>query len=149
MKITPLCLLHSVLGSPEEVLAILSKRLAGDFYSPENDCHEDTLRLNHLLIKHPAATILARVEGESMIDRGILDGSFLVVDRSITPKNDSTIVASVAGELTVKILDLKRKLLRSANKKYESIPLPKDLDLSCEGVVTFCMTPQKNMAFAC
>jgi DNA polymerase V len=105
--------------------------------------------LNELLIKHPSATFLGRGQGDSMIERGILDGSLLVIDRAVKYEHNSTIVASIAGELTIKILDLKNKLLRPANSQLKPIPLPDDIDIICEGVVTFCITPQHNFAFAC
>jgi len=95
------------------------------------------------------ALLISPVQGDSMIERGILDGSLLIIDRSITPLHDSTIVASIGGELTVKILDLHNRLLRPANRKQQPLPLPDDLDVICEGVVTFCITPQANIAFAC
>jgi DNA polymerase V len=104
---------------------------------------------NELLIRHPSATFIARASGESMIERGIMDGSLLIIDRAITPVHDSTIVASVGGELTIKILDLKNRLLRPANHTQKPLPLPDDIDVLCEGVVTFCITPQANCAFAC
>ncbi|UZE97501.1 LexA family protein [Alkalimarinus alittae] len=149
MKVTPLCILHSSFKSTNEVLSVLSRRLACGFPSPADDYAESIPSLNELLIKHPSATILAKAQGDSMIERGILDGSLLIIDRSIQPENDSTIVASIAGELTVKILDLKKQMLRPANPKHQPIPLPQDIDVICEGVVTYCISPQKNFAFTC
>lgn len=127
----------------------MSRRLACGFPSPADDYAESIPSLNELLIKHPAATILAKAQGDSMIERGIMDGSLLIIDRSIQPENDSTIVASIAGELTVKILDLRNQILRPANPHHPPIPLPKDIDVVCEGVVTYCISPQKNFAFSC
>ncbi len=149
MKVTPLCILHSTFKSTDEILYVLSHRLACGFPSPADDYAESIPSLNELLIKHPSATILAKAQGDSMIERGILDGSLLIIDRSIQPENDSTIVASIGGELTVKILDLKKNILRPANPKHKPIPLPKDIDVICEGVVTYCISPQKNFSFSC
>ena len=39
-----------------------------------------------------------------MIEAGILSGDLLIVDRSVTPKNDNIVIASVFGDLTVKKL---------------------------------------------
>jgi DNA polymerase V len=82
-----------------------------------------------------------------MIERGILDGSLLIIDRSLPTLHDSTIVASIAGEMTIKILDLHKKQLKPANSKQSPIPLPDDLDVICEGVVAYCITPQINTSF--
>ena len=148
MKVTPICLLHTPVDN-HNALQLVQTRLACGFPSPASDYLEQMPSLDELLIKHPAATYLARAEGESMIERGILDGSLLVIDRSITPYHGATIVASIAGELTVKILDLQKKLLQPANPKHQPIPIPDELDVLCEGIVSFCITPQGKEAFAC
>ena len=149
MKATPLCLLHSPCRSANDALRLIESRLACGFPSPAGDYLESLPSLDALLIKHPSATFVAVASGDSMIERGILDGSLLIIDRSLEPVNNSTIVASVAGELTVKILDLQRRLLLSANAAYSPLPLPDGLDVACEGVVTFCITPQQQTAFSC
>ena len=43
-----------------------------------------------------------RVKGDSMIDDGILDGDFIVVEERASPENGETIVALVNGDATVK-----------------------------------------------
>jgi len=149
MKVKPLCLLHTVIRPTDNVLKILQNRLACGFPSPSNDYFENSQNIDALLSKHPLATFLAKAQGESMIERGIMDGSLLIIDRALEPTDMSTIVASLNGELTVKIIDLKRKLLRAANQKQKPIPLPDDINGLCEGVVTFCISPQGNTSFAC
>lgn len=97
MKATPLHLI------PQEhqhaVLPYVQSRLACGFPSPASDYIEGIPSLDDLLIKHPAATFVARAEGESMIERGILDGSLLIIDRSVEPVHNATIVASIAASL--------------------------------------------------
>lgn len=149
MKISPLCLLHAHCSSADEALRLINTKIACGFPSPADDYVESMPSLDSLLIKHPSATFIARAEGESMIERGILDGSLLIIDRAIEPTHNATIVASIAGEMTIKILDLKNKLLRPANPDHSPIPLPEDLDVLCEGVVSYCITPQVSYAFEC
>ncbi len=43
-----------------------------------------------------------RVKGDSMIEDGILDGDFIVVEERPVPENGDTVVALVNGEATVK-----------------------------------------------
>jgi repressor LexA len=43
-----------------------------------------------------------RVKGDSMVDDGILDGDFIVVEERPVPDNGETVVALVNGEATVK-----------------------------------------------
>lgn len=144
----PLCLLNLSSVKPAE-LPLLLQRLACGFPSPAQDYLEAMSSVDELLIKNPVATYLARASGDSMIERGILDGSLLLVDRSIAPYHMATIVASLHGELTIKILDLQGRQLLPANRKHKPIPLPDDLDVICEGVVTFCIVPQGNSSFSC
>lgn len=140
MKVIPIHLVPP--AQQARALSYVETLLACGFPSPAQDYAESLPSLDALLIKHPAATFVARAAGESMIERGIMDGSLLIIDRSITPTHNATIVASIAGELTVKILDLHKKLLRPANRAHPPIPLPAELDVVCEGVVTYCITPQ-------
>lgn len=149
MIVHPICLLHTPCQNAAHALQLLQTRLSCGFPSPAGDYLESLPSLNELLIKHPSETFVGRASGESMIERGILDGSLLIIDRSITPSHNETIVASIGGELTIKILDLKNRQLKPANAKQKPIPLPDDLEVICEGVVTYCITPQQNYAFAC
>lgn len=149
MRVQPLCLLHTNFNQASDKLRLVQTRLACGFPSPADDYTEKMPSLDQLLIKHPSATLIAKASGDSMIERGILDGSLLIIDRSIEPTHNATIVASIAGELTVKILDLNHRLLLPANHKHSPIPLPDDLDVICEGVVTYCITPQGNIGFDC
>jgi len=62
------------------------------------------LDLEAMLIRHPAATFLMKVSGDSMAGAGIHAGDTLVVDRSIAPRDGLVVVAVVGGELVVKRL---------------------------------------------
>ena len=92
---------------------------------------ENKLDLNEYLIKHPAATFIVKAKGTSMKDAGILSGDLLVVDRSLTPKNNDIVIASVFGDLTVKKLKKKGKFiffLLSANSSYPSIEVKEEME---------------------
>ena len=84
---------------------------------------ENKLDLNEYLIKHPAATFIVKASGSSMINADIYSGDLLIVDRSITPKNNNIVIASIFGDLTVKKIKKKEKslFLVSANDDYPSI----------------------------
>ena len=77
-------------------------KVGAGFPSPATDYIEDDVDLNTHLIKNPPATFIIRVQGKSMSDVGIYDGDLLIVDRSINPKNSSTVIANVNEELVVK-----------------------------------------------
>lgn len=52
-------------------IPLFMERVSAGFPSPAQDYVEQTLDLNELCIKRPAATFFVRVEGDSMIDAGI------------------------------------------------------------------------------
>ena len=83
-------------------------KVGAGFPSPATDYIEDDVDLNSHLIKNAPATFIIRVQGKSMNEVGIHDGDLLIVDRSINPKNLSTVIANVNEELVVKIF-LKEK----------------------------------------
>ena len=113
----------------------LHKAGAG-FPSPATDYIEDDVDLNSHLIKNAPATFIIRVQGKSMNEVGIHDGDLLIVDRSINPKNLSTVIANVNEELVVKTF-LKEKdnnYLRSGQNKLE---LKENPSVIIWGVVTY------------
>ena len=117
-------------------LPLYSSRVPAGFPSPADDYLEATLDLNEYLVKRPAATFIARAEGNSMVNVGILDDALLIVDRSLQPQNDDVVIASVNGELTCKLLDLRARVLRAASSEYAPIPVSEDIDCQIFGVVT-------------
>jgi len=62
--------------------------VSAGFPSPAENEVEETVDLNELLIKHPAATFFLRVSGSSMIGAGIHHNDILIVDRSLEPAPD-------------------------------------------------------------
>lgn len=118
-------------------LPLFVSKVSAGFPSPAQDYVEQTLDLNELCIKRPAATFFVRVEGESMIEAGIFHNDILVVDRSVTPVHGDIVVAQVDGEFTVKELCLKpRLMLIPRNGAYQPICLANDNELQIFGVVT-------------
>ena len=113
--------------------------VSAGFPSPATDYIENKLDLNEYLVKHPAATFIVKASGPSMVEAGILSGDLLIVDRSIKPKNDNIVIASVFGDLTVKKLRKKRStlFLVSANNEYSSIEVKEEMECFIWGVVTY------------
>ena len=123
----------------KQTLAIpfFTMRVSAGFPSPAQDYVEKALDLNELCIKHPAATYFVRVEGESMIEAGILDGDILVVDRSLTANHGDIVIAELSGEMTVKQLELRPQVrLVARNNAYPAIENLEESELAIFGVVT-------------
>ena len=75
-----------------------------------------------------------------MMDVGINDGDLLVVDKSLTPKNFSTVIANVHDELVVKsfVQDKDKKFLTSGSKEFvDRILINEEEDVFIWGVVTY------------
>ena len=75
-----------------------------------------------------------------MTDFGINDGDLLVVDKSLNPKNFSTVIANVHDELIVKnfIKEKDKKFLTSGSKRFEDrILINEEEDVFIWGVVTY------------
>ena len=60
------------------------------------------LSLDEHFVKHPAATFFVTVEGDGMDDHGIYRGDTLIIDRSLTPEKNSTVIVVIDGELTIR-----------------------------------------------
>ena len=117
----------------------LHKAGAG-FPSPATDYIEEDVDLNIHLIKNVPATFIIRVQGKSMINVGIYDGDLLIVDKSLKPKNFSTVVVNVHDELVVKnfVKTKDEQFLTSKSKKIEDkIIINNESDILIWGVVTY------------
>ena len=111
-------------------------KVGAGFPSPATDYNEDDVDLNTHLIKNAPATFIIRVQGKSMTNVGIYDGDLLIVDRSISPKNLSTVIANLNEELVVKtfIKEKENNYLASGPNK---IKLSENLNIIIWGVVTY------------
>ncbi|HFI5334008.1 TPA: translesion error-prone DNA polymerase V autoproteolytic subunit [Serratia liquefaciens] len=131
---------------PEKLsIPLYSDTVPAGFPSPAQDYVHARIDLNEYCISHPSATYFLIASGESMIEAGITDGSMLVVDRSIGACHGDIVIASIAGEFTVKRLCLHPVAqLEPMNPKFSPILLPdggEDLDIV--GVVISTITRLK------
>lgn len=110
------------------------------FPSPAQDYIEASIDLNKELIKHPSATFIARVTGDSLKDAGLNIGDLVIVDKSEDFIHGRMAVCFIDGEFTAKYLNLKDKekgviWLHSANEKYEPIKVTSENDFIVWGMV--------------
>jgi DNA polymerase V len=102
-------------------------RITAGFPSPAEDHVVQRVDLMAQLMRHPQATYLLRVRGESMIEAGIFDNDVVMVDRAITPRSGQVVVAVVDGDFVCKTLYQRagRIKLKAANPTFADIT-PKD-----------------------
>ena len=122
------------------VLPFHVSKVGAGFPSPATDYVEDDIDLNSHLIKNIPSTFLIRVQGKSMNNIGIRNGDLLVVDRSLNPKNFSTVIVNVNEELVVKsfIKEKNESFLISGSKNLkDKINLTENPEIFIWGVVTY------------
>ena len=115
-------------------------KVGAGFPSPATDYVEDDIDLNAHLIKNIPSTFLIRVQGKSMNSVGIQNGDLLVVDRSLNPKNFSTVIVNINEELVVKtfIKEKNESFLTSGSKEInDKINLTENSEVVIWGVVTY------------
>lgn len=129
--------IHGLDEHPNLELPLLESLVPAGFPSPASDYVESRLDLNKLMVKHPHATVYMRVAGDSMINAGILDRDYLVVDRAVEATNNKIVIAALDDELCVKRLYKKGRTieLRSENDAYEPVRIHHESQLIICGVV--------------
>lgn len=118
-----------LLGSVAAGLPIEASQVNGESIAVP----EEFVRKNH--------TYVLRVRGNSMVDDGIWDGDYVVVEEKPMPDNGDTVIAVIDGEATIKRFYRERggKIrLQPANDRMEPI-LIKAKDVEVRGVVVAVM----------
>ena len=121
-------------------------KVGAGFPSPATDYIEDDIDLNSHLITNAPATFIIRVQGKSMTNVGIYDGDLLIVDKSLNPKNFSTVIANINEELVVKTLvkGKSNNYLTSGSKNTsDRIDLTDNPEIIIWGVVTYVIHKQQ------
>lgn len=129
---------HSIKNLEFITLQGTGSTVQAGFPSPAADYIENDIDIAAHLVSKPLSSYLVRVVGNSMIDAHIPPNSLLIVDKSITPKNNQIIVACIDGEFTVKrfIKNSSGVRLMPANKAYPPIPITECMDFKVWGTVT-------------
>ena len=127
------------LPRPVVFLPLVGSRVAAGFPSPADDHHEGGFDLNEIMVRNPPATFLIRATGESMngTEAAILEGDYLVVDRSLAPRDGQIVVACLDGENTVKRLRRcnGRVWLEPENARFPAIEVGPEREFTVWGVV--------------
>ncbi len=111
--------------------------ISAGFPSQSEETLLESISLEEWLIRNPSSTFLIKVVGESMIEAGILPGDFVLVDRSLFPKNNDIVVARIEDEWTMKYFfkEGQKILLKSAHPHYPVFFLSSEREVEIFGVV--------------
>lgn len=137
----------SIEFAPPEAHPLLAPVLvAAGYPSPSQDYYDGRINLNEHLIKDITSTFVVRVSGDSMEGAGISDGDELIVNRALTPRDGSIVIAILDGELTVKRLLLRAGgvVLHAENPNYPDIQVPDASSLTVWGVAETCLHDLRN-----
>ena len=115
-------------------LSLLGLVEAG-FPTPAEEQNLDKITLDEWLINDRNASFMLKVKGDSMIEAGINQGDYVIVERTNSAPVGKIVIAEVDGQWTIKYLrkDAQGFYLEPANKKYKNLR-PKE-DLSINAVV--------------
>lgn len=122
-------------------LPLYSSKVSAGFPSPAEDHIEKRLDPNDFLIDQKEATFFVTIQGQSMIDVGLLPGDKAVVDRSKVASIGDIILAVVDGEFTIKILNRSKEgnarlLPANSTGAYSPIEIKEGMSFEVWGVVT-------------
>jgi len=116
-------------------------RVVAGFPIPlDNDEKSQDIDMLRLLCPHPEASYLIRVDGDSMIDAGVLSGDIVIVDKSRRdPGPHEIAVCELNGEYTLKhfLEEEGQGWLVPANPDYPRIPIAEGDNFSVWGTVTY------------
>ena len=120
-------------------LPLFGSKVPAGFPSPADDHVEKRLDASEYLIDQPDATFFVTIQGESMINAGLLPGDKAVVDRSKQAKVGNIVMAIVDGDFTIKTLGKSKNgmpRLLPANADYPVIEIKEGMQFEIWGVVT-------------
>jgi len=127
-------------GGPAHLLplAVLGRVAAGQPIGADiglGSDPDDRLWLDRRLFS-PTPDYLLKVQGDSMIDDGILDGDLVGVQRSADARDGQTVIARIDGELTIKRLQRTARRIRllPRNPAHAPIEIARGQDFAIEGV---------------
>lgn len=120
---------------------LYQSKVPAGFPSPADDHVEKRLDPNDYLIDQADSTFFVTIQGESMIEAGLMPGDKAVVDKSKLPVVGDIVLAMVDGEFTIKTLAKQKngnpKLLpANASGKYAPILIQEPMRFEIWGVVT-------------
>jgi repressor LexA len=104
----------------------------------EYHMHQEFVEVPSSFLRVDAEHFCLVVQGDSMINAGILDGDYAVIRRQDHADNGTVVVASVDGQATLKTIFKKKSGvdLHAANPKYDPLVVNPPAQLRIEGVLT-------------
>lgn len=98
--------------------------------------HKETLEVPPFMVGRRESYVL-QVKGQSMVEDGILDGDYVVIQEKEVPSNGEVVVALIEGEATLKRYYKEKDHIRlqPANSAMEPILIGPSTNIQIQGVV--------------
>lgn len=121
-------------------LDLYSSKVSAGFPSPAEEHVEKRLDPSEFLIDQKDATFFVTIQGQSMIDVGLMPGDKAVVDRSKIASIGDIVLAVLDGEFTIKTLAKKKDgsphlLPANSTGAYSPIDIKEGMSFEIWGVV--------------
>ena len=122
-------------------LPLYSSKVSAGFPSPAEEHVEKRLDPSEFLIDQKDATFFVTIQGQSMIDIGLLPGDKAVVDRSKQASIGNIVLAVLDGEFTIKTLSRSKEgavrlLPANSTGAFKPIEITEEMNFEIWGVVT-------------
>ncbi len=119
-------------------IPLFASKVPAGFPSPAEEHVEARLDPTEYLVEQADATFFVTIQGQSMIDVGLMPGDKVVVDRSRTPAIGNIVLAVVDGDFTIKTLGKAKgkPALLPANPEFKPIEIKEGMQFEVWGVVT-------------
>jgi repressor LexA len=97
----------------------------------------ETLEVPSFMLREGGDHFVLQVQGDSMIDQGILDGDFVVIKKQDAAHNGQTVVALINNEATIKTFYRRKGTieLHAANPNYKPIIVTPRDEFRVEGAL--------------
>lgn len=122
-------------GEKTQELPLVGRVAAG--YPIEAIETYETVSVPDMFIGGKGVHFVLQVTGESMIEDGILDGDFVVIEKTDRARNGQTVVALIDGEATIKRYESKKGEieLHPANANFDVIRVDPTKSFQVAGVL--------------
>ncbi|MGQ2966009.1 LexA family protein [Methylophilus sp.] len=125
----------------EVSLPLFQSKVPAGVPAPADTDVEEHMDPNRYLIDKEGSTFIVTIQGESMIEAGLLPGDKAVVNKAQLPAIGDIVLAMIDGEFTIKTLAKQKngdpKLLpANSSGKYQPILILKQMQFEIWGVVT-------------
>lgn len=133
--------IQATIDYPPLELPLYTSKVPAGFPSPADDHIEDRIDPTRYLVDQVNSTFYVTIQGESMIEAGLLPGDKAVIDRDREAVLGDIVLVALDGEFTIKTLSKQRngrpKLLpANSSGQYKPILIQEEMDFVVWGVVT-------------